>query len=82
MKEWRRNEAFLRQIIVTLIAVFRSTAESGGEMVPIMRYFPMQALDFAFKDDFKQRLDYKKFEDFILWVFGEAYYGKDSCVLC
>lgn len=26
----------------------------------------MQALDFVFKDDFKQRLDYKKFEEFIL----------------
>lgn len=49
-------------------------------MVPIMRYFPMQALDFAFKDDFKQRLDYKKFEEFILWVFGEAFCGKISCM--
>lgn len=41
----------------------------------MIRYFPTQALNFAFKDDFKRRLGYKKSEGFTLWVFGNIASG-------
>ena len=42
-----------------------------GNGANILRYFPTQALNFAFKDEFKRRFGYKKSEGYGLWVFGE-----------
>lgn len=37
-----------------------------------MRYFPTQALNFAFKDEFKRRFGYQKSQGYGLWVIGEC----------
>jgi hypothetical protein len=41
-----------------------------GNGTNVLRYFPTQALNFAFKDNFKQMFGYKKSEQFGLWVLG------------
>ncbi|KIJ64655.1 hypothetical protein HYDPIDRAFT_28588 [Hydnomerulius pinastri MD-312] len=59
----------------------RTFAEEGfasfwrGNGANVLRYFPTQALNFAFKDDFKKRFGYKKSEGFGLWVFGNIASG-------
>jgi hypothetical protein len=42
-----------------------------GNGTNVLRYFPTQALNFAFKDNFKQMFGFKKSESFGLWVFGK-----------
>lgn len=41
-----------------------------GNGTNVLRYFPTQALNFAFKDTFKQMFGFKKSEQFGLWVLG------------
>lgn len=41
-----------------------------GNGANVIRYFPTQALNFAFKDTYKQMLGFKKSEGYGLWVFG------------
>ncbi|KAI6113993.1 mitochondrial carrier domain-containing protein [Pisolithus sp. B1] len=59
----------------------RTYAEEGlaslwrGNGTNVIRYFPTQALNFAFKDDFKRKLGYKKSDGFGLWVFGNVASG-------
>ncbi|KAF8125704.1 mitochondrial carrier [Boletus edulis] len=59
----------------------RTYAEEGllsfwrGNGANVLRYFPTQALNFAFKDEFKRRLGYKKSEGYGLWVFGNVASG-------
>ncbi|KAG1735341.1 mitochondrial carrier domain-containing protein [Suillus paluster] len=54
----------------------RTVSEEGaislwrGNGTNVLRYFPTQALNFAFKDNFKQMFGFKKSEQFGLWVFG------------
>lgn len=65
-----------------ILDCFKKTyAEEGlasfwrGNGTNVIRYFPTQALNFAFKDDFKRRLGYKKADGFGLWVFGNVASG-------
>jgi solute carrier family 25 (mitochondrial adenine nucleotide translocator), member 4/5/6/31 len=46
-----------------------------GNGTNVLRYFPTQALNFAFKDSFKQMFNYRKAEGFWLWVGGAMLYG-------
>ncbi|KAF8843391.1 mitochondrial carrier [Paxillus ammoniavirescens] len=46
-----------------------------GNGTNVLRYFPTQALNFAFKDDFKKRFGYKKSDGFALWVSGNIASG-------
>jgi solute carrier family 25 (adenine nucleotide translocator) protein 4/5/6/31 len=41
----------------------------------VLRYFPTQALNFAFKDTYKRMFNFKKSEGFGLWVFGNIASG-------
>ncbi|KAL4081107.1 mitochondrial carrier [Scleroderma citrinum] len=65
-----------------IIDCFRRTyVEEGlysfwrGNGTNVIRYFPTQALNFAFKDGFKRKLGYQKSEKFALWVFGNVASG-------
>ena len=42
-----------------------------GNGANVIRYFPTQALNFAFKDTYKQMLGFKKSDGFGLWVLGK-----------
>ncbi|KAK2592775.1 ADP/ATP carrier protein [Conoideocrella luteorostrata] len=60
----------------------RTTANEGvlslwrGNTVNVIRYFPSQALNFAFKDKYKKLFGYKKDRDgFPLWVLGNVASG-------
>ncbi|EGN99322.1 hypothetical protein SERLA73DRAFT_182265 [Serpula lacrymans var. lacrymans S7.3] len=59
----------------------RTLAEEGGKSfwrgngTNVLRYFPTQALNFAFKDSFKKMFGFKKAEGFGLWVFGNIASG-------
>ncbi|KAI0073275.1 ATP:ADP antiporter [Panus rudis PR-1116 ss-1] len=46
-----------------------------GNGTNVLRYFPTQALNFAFKDTYKQMFGFKKSEGFWLWVFGNVASG-------
>ncbi|KAI5120395.1 hypothetical protein M0805_000174 [Coniferiporia weirii] len=46
-----------------------------GNGTNVLRYFPTQALNFAFKDTFKKKLGFKKSEGFGLWVVGNIASG-------
>ncbi|KAI0792066.1 mitochondrial carrier domain-containing protein [Abortiporus biennis] len=46
-----------------------------GNGTNVLRYFPTQALNFAFKDTFKKMFGYKKSEGFGLWVLGNIASG-------
>ncbi|THG95585.1 hypothetical protein EW026_g6093 [Hermanssonia centrifuga] len=46
-----------------------------GNGTNVLRYFPTQALNFAFKDSFKKMFNFKKVESFSLWVFGNVASG-------
>ena len=46
-----------------------------GNGTNVIRYFPTQALNFAFKDRFKAMFGFKKSESFGLWVFGNIASG-------
>lgn len=41
-----------------------------GNGTNVIRYFPTQALNFAFKDSYKKMFNFKKSEGFTLWVLG------------
>jgi solute carrier family 25 (mitochondrial adenine nucleotide translocator), member 4/5/6/31 len=41
-----------------------------GNGTNVLRYFPTQALNFAFKDYFKKMFGFKKSEGFGIWVAG------------
>lgn len=51
------------------------TAVWRGNGTNVLRYFPTQALNFAFKDRFKALFGFKKSEGFALWVFGNIASG-------
>lgn len=59
----------------------RTYAEEGvvsfwrGNGTNVLRYFPTQALNFAFKDTFKQMFNFRKAESFPLWVAGNVMSG-------
>lgn len=59
----------------------RTVSEEGainlwrGNGTNVLRYFPTQALNFAFKDSFKQMFGFKKSEQFGLWVAGNIASG-------
>ncbi|KAG1767924.1 mitochondrial carrier domain-containing protein [Suillus occidentalis] len=59
----------------------RTVSEEGainlwrGNGTNVLRYFPTQALNFAFKDSFKQMFGFKKSEQFGLWVVGNIASG-------
>merc|ERR1712014_21855 len=47
-----------------------------GNLANVLRYFPTQALNFAFKDQFKRMFGYKKDRDgYGLWLFGNLASG-------
>ncbi|KII90725.1 hypothetical protein PLICRDRAFT_543139 [Plicaturopsis crispa FD-325 SS-3] len=46
-----------------------------GNGANVLRYFPTQALNFAFKDSYKRMFGFKKSEGFGLWVFGNIASG-------
>jgi len=46
-----------------------------GNGTNVLRYFPTQALNFAFKDYFKKTFGYKKSEGFGIWVVGNILSG-------
>ncbi len=46
-----------------------------GNGTNVLRYFPTQALNFAFKDSFKKMFGFKKNEGFGLWVAGNIASG-------
>ncbi|PWI68646.1 hypothetical protein PCL_01735 [Purpureocillium lilacinum] len=63
----------------------RTIADEGtrslwrGNTANVIRYFPTQALNFAFKDKFKAMFGYKKDRDgYGLWVFGNVASGAAS----
>ncbi|KAB1719380.1 hypothetical protein FNE72_28995 [Klebsiella pneumoniae] len=66
-----------------VIDCFRRTmADEGvmalwrGNSANIIRYFPTQALNFAFKDKYKRMFGFKKDRDgFPLWLFGNVASG-------
>lgn len=49
-----------------------------GNTANVIRYFPTQALNFAFKDYFKRTLGFNKERDGYWWWFA----GEQGCVLC
>ena len=46
-----------------------------GNGTNVLRYFPTQALNFAFKDTFKKMFGFKKSEGFWIWVGGNIASG-------
>jgi hypothetical protein len=47
-----------------------------GNLANVIRYFPTQALNFAFKDEFKRRFGYTKEKDgYLWWFFGNMASG-------
>jgi solute carrier family 25 (mitochondrial adenine nucleotide translocator), member 4/5/6/31 len=46
-----------------------------GNGTNVLRYFPTQALNFAFKDTYKKMFAFKKSESFSLWVAGNVASG-------
>ncbi|KAH8093796.1 ATP:ADP antiporter [Cristinia sonorae] len=46
-----------------------------GNGTNVIRYFPTQALNFAFKDTYKQMFGFKKSEGFWIWVAGNIASG-------
>jgi solute carrier family 25 (adenine nucleotide translocator) protein 4/5/6/31 len=65
-----------------IVDCFRRTyAEEGmkalwrGNGTNVIRYFPTQALNFAFKDYYKSMFGFKKSEGFGLWVTGNVLSG-------
>jgi len=60
----------------------RVLAEEGvgplwrGNLANVIRYFPTQALNFAFKDEFKRRFGYTQAKDgYLWWFFGNMASG-------
>ena len=41
-----------------------------GNGTNVLRYFPTQALNFAFKDNFKRMFGFKRADGYGLWVLG------------
>ncbi|GJE85690.1 mitochondrial carrier [Phanerochaete sordida] len=46
-----------------------------GNGTNVLRYFPTQALNFAFKDAYKEMFNFKKADNFSLWVVGNVLSG-------
>lgn len=59
------------EIRIIVICYFSTGTVWRGNGTNVLRYFPTQALNFAFKDTFKQMFGFKKSENFSLWVLGE-----------
>ncbi|KAG5361882.1 ADP,ATP carrier protein 2 [Yarrowia sp. C11] len=59
----------------------RTAAEEGvvsfwrGNTANVIRYFPTQALNFAFKDKFKKMFGFKKSEGYWMWMVGNLASG-------
>ena len=49
-----------------------------GNNANIIRYFPTQALNFAFKDYFKQLFNFKKSESYWKWAAGNLAAGASA----
>lgn len=65
-----------------VIDCFRRTYQHEGMLsfwrgngTNVIRYFPTQALNFAFKDTFKEMFNFKKSDNFALWVLGNVLSG-------
>jgi solute carrier family 25 (adenine nucleotide translocator) protein 4/5/6/31 len=65
----------------------RTTAQEGvaslwrGNNANVIRYFPTQALNFAFRDTFKSMFGYKKDRDgYYWWMAGNLASGGVSCI--
>ncbi len=69
-----------------IIDCFRRTVADEGNMAlwrgntaNVLRYFPTQALNFAFKDKYKQMFGFdKKRDGFALWTLGNIGSGAVS----
>lgn len=69
-----------------VIDCFRKTASDEGVLslwrgnsANIIRYFPTQALNFAFKDNFKKLFGFKKDRDgYTMWMLGNIASGAVS----
>lgn len=59
------------EIRSTSVRCFSTGVVWRGNGTNVLRYFPTQALNFAFKDSFKQMFGFKKSDGFGLWVFGK-----------
>lgn len=59
------------EIRSTAVHCFLTGVVWRGNGTNVLRYFPTQALNFAFKDSFKQMFGFKKSDDFGLWVLGK-----------
>jgi solute carrier family 25 (adenine nucleotide translocator) protein 4/5/6/31 len=65
----------------------RTMADEGavalwrGNTANVIRYFPTQALNFAFKDYFKRTLGFNKERDGYWWWFAGAHRGQHSSLL-
>ena len=64
----------------------RTTADEGwvslwrGNTANVIRYFPTQALNFAFRDTYKAMFNYKKDRDgYGKWMMGNLASGGVSC---
>ncbi|EKM57941.1 uncharacterized protein PHACADRAFT_206795 [Phanerochaete carnosa HHB-10118-sp] len=65
-----------------IIDCFKHTYQNEGMLsfwrgngTNVIRYFPTQALNFAFKDTFKEIFNFRKADNFTLWVFGNILSG-------
>lgn len=66
-----------------IIDCFRRTAQNDGILslwrgntANVIRYFPTQALNFAFRDTYKSMFSYKKDRDgYAKWMFGNLASG-------
>lgn len=67
----RKGLSAVRCEICSITICYSSTETVWrGNGTNVLRYFPTQALNFAFKDSFKQTFGFKKSENFSLWVLG------------
>ena len=59
----------------------RTTADEGvvalwrGNTANVIRYFPTQALNFAFRDTYKSMFNYKKADSYGWWMAGNLMSG-------
>jgi solute carrier family 25 (mitochondrial adenine nucleotide translocator), member 4/5/6/31 len=73
-----------------IIECFRRTVQQEGiaslwrgNTANVIRYFPTQALNFAFRDTYKSMFSYKKERDgYAKWMMGNLASGGVSAVYC